>query len=76
MQDRPHHKHAEKIVQQFCTELGEELCQKIGDYPFGTLSILIESAINTSVMAAVEETIKDFDEALARSRTRARGLHK
>ncbi|MAD46828.1 MAG: hypothetical protein CMI02_09965 [Oceanospirillaceae bacterium] len=75
MQDRPHHKHAEKVVQQFREELGEDLCKKIGDYPFGSLSVLIESAINTSVMKAVDDTIHDFEEALARSRKRARGVH-
>jgi len=75
MQERPHRKHAEKIVQQFRDELGEDMCKKIGDYPFGSLAIMIESAINTSVMASMDLNVKDVEQLLERTRRRARGEH-
>ncbi len=71
MQERLHHKHAEQVVERFRTELGEALCGQIGDYHFGTLAVLIESAINTSVMTAVNDTITDIEELLERTRRHA-----
>lgn len=72
MQERPHRKHAEKIIQQFREELGGDLCKAIGDYPLGSLAVMIESAINTSVMEAMTETVVDIEELLKRARKRAR----
>ena len=72
MQERPHRKHAEKIIQQFREELGDDLCKAIGDYPLGSLAVMIESAINTSVMEAMTETVVDIEELLKRARKRAR----
>ncbi|MDK2779285.1 MAG: phosphatase [Pseudomonadota bacterium] len=71
MQERLHRKHAEQIVEHFRSELGDELCRQIGDYHFGTLAVLIESAINTSVMTAVNDTITDIEGLLERTRRHA-----
>ncbi|MCA6062764.1 hypothetical protein [Thalassolituus marinus] len=72
MQDRPHKKHAEKIIEQFRSEIGDDLCKKIGDYPFGSLSVLIESALNTAVMESMNDTVSDLENVLKRVKKRAR----
>ncbi|WP_430462100.1 phosphatase [Thalassolituus sp. LLYu03] len=68
MQDRPHRAHAQKIVQQFREEIGAELAASIGDYHLGSLAVLIESAINTSVMEASTATITEVETLLKRLR--------
>lgn len=68
MHDRPHYPHAQKVVDNFRRVLGEELCNSIGDYHFSTLEVLIESAINTSVMAAMQLAEKDVEELLKKLR--------
>ncbi len=73
MQDRPHRKHAQRIVQNFRNELGQDLADKIGDYHFGSLEVLIESALNTVVMSAMNDTVTDIEQLLKQAQKRAKG---
>ena len=57
-----------KVVNNFRRVLGEELCSRIGDYHFSTLEVLIESAINTSVMDAMQLAEQDVEELLKKLR--------
>ncbi len=68
MHDRPHYLHAQKVVNNFRRVLGEELCSHIGEYHFSTLEVLIESAINTSVMDAMQLAEQDVEELLKKLR--------
>lgn len=72
MQDRPHRHHAEKLVDQFRKDVGPELEQAIGDFHFGSLVMLVESALNTSVMMAMNETVADLEDVLKKARARVR----
>lgn len=72
MHDRPHRQHAEQIVQQFREDIGEELATAIGDFHFGSLEVLIESALNTSVMVSMNDTITDLEDLLQRTRKRVK----
>ncbi|UXD87764.1 phosphatase [Thalassolituus hydrocarboniclasticus] len=73
MQDRPHRKHAQRIVQNFRNELAQDLADKIGDYHFGSLEVLIESALNTAVMSAMNDTVTDIEQLLKQAQKRAKG---
>ena len=73
MQDRPHRKHAQRIVQNFRNELAQDLANKIGDYHFGSLEVLIESALNTAVMSAMNDTVTDIEQLLKQAQKRAKG---
>ncbi|MCT7359478.1 MAG: hypothetical protein COB09_16345 [Thalassobium sp.] len=73
MQDRPHRKHAQKIVQNFRSDLDKGLADAIGDYHFGSLEVLIESALNTVVMTAMNDTVNDIEQLLKQAKQRAKG---
>ena len=73
MHDRPHRKHAQRIVQNFRNELAQDLADKIGDYHFGSLEVLIESALNTAVMSAMNDTVTDIEQLLKQAQKRAKG---
>lgn len=68
MHDRPHYAHAVKIVDNFRRELGPELSEHIGEYHFGTLVVLIESAINSSVMDTLQAAGQDVEALLKKWR--------
>ena len=72
MQDRPHREHAQRLVEQFRKDVGPELEKAIGDFHFGSLVMLVESALNTSVMMAMNETIGELEEVVNKARARAR----
>ncbi len=68
MRDRPHFAHAENVVQSFRRELEPALCEQIGEYHFNTLVMLIESAINSSVMDAMQHAGQDVEALLKKWR--------
>lgn len=72
MHDRPHHEHAVKVVESFRRELDPQLCERIGEYRFDTLIMLIESAINGSVMEAMQMAGQDVEAVLKKWRGPAR----
>lgn len=72
MNEHPHHQHALKITENFRREIGTALSEQIGDYHFGTLTVLIESAINTSVMNALQGVEQDVEGLLRSVRKRTR----
>jgi len=49
-------KHAEKIVAHFKQVLDEKEIKQIGNEHFDELSLMIEAAINASVLTAMEQT--------------------
>ncbi|MAY15667.1 MAG: hypothetical protein CMI06_10050 [Oceanospirillaceae bacterium] len=60
-------------MQNFRNELGQDLSDKIGDYHFGSLEVLIESALNTVVMSAMNDTVTDIEQLLKLAQKRAKG---
>lgn len=73
MHERPHKAHADRIVKQFREEIGSVVSSEIGDTNFDGLSVMIESALNTSVMDALNTTVTDIKELAERTQKRASG---
>ncbi len=46
-------KHAAQIVRRFRQQIGEECCQTIGNEQLAALELMIESAIDASVLEAI-----------------------
>lgn len=64
--------HARRIVSEFRSGLSEQVQSEIGELGFGTLEMMIESALSTQVSSALEDTISDLERTIAQARTRMR----
>lgn len=73
MQDRPHKAHADRIVKQFRNDVGEKSLANVKDKDFDGLSVMIESALNTAVMDALNATVSEIQELADHTRKRAAG---
>ena len=73
MHDRPHKAHAERIVKQFREEVGEKISVGVKDKDFDGLSVMIESALNTAVMDALNATVSEIQDLADHTRKRAAG---
>ncbi|MBM94649.1 MAG: hypothetical protein CMI09_02210 [Oceanospirillaceae bacterium] len=62
--------HARRIVSEFRSGLSSEVQSEIGEIGFGTLEMMIESALSTQVSTALEETIGDLQQSIERARQR------
>lgn len=64
-------KHAKKVVKGFKDVLDEETRGAISDEDYGQLSMLVESAISTSVFDEVEKIADDLEKAVRKVRRSA-----
>lgn len=74
MKPRKELKHAEKIVEHFKQVLEEEEVSQIGDEHFDQLALMIEAAINASVLATQEKTADQMIKLAEKIRSRAEHL--
>lgn len=73
MHDRPHKAHADRIVKQFREEVGAKISAEVSDQDFDGLSVMIESALNTAVMDALNATVAEIQLLAEQTRKRAAG---
>lgn len=73
MHDRPHKPHADRIVKQFREEVGARISAEVSDKDFDGLSVMIESALNTAVMDALNATVEEIQQLADHTRKRASG---
>jgi 3-deoxy-D-manno-octulosonate 8-phosphate phosphatase KdsC-like HAD superfamily phosphatase len=73
MHSRPHKTHAERIVKQFREQLGDSLAKKVGDDHLNDLAVMIESALNTTVLDALNQTVGEIETLAQRTAKRAAG---
>ena len=73
MHDRPHKAHADRIVKQFREGVGSKISADVKEKDFDGLSVMIESALNTAVMDALNATVGDIQQLADQTRKRASG---
>lgn len=62
--------HAKRIVREFRSTLSEDIQTQIGELGFGSLEMMIESALSTQVSGALNDTISDMESVIAKARKR------
>lgn len=71
MEHRNSRVHAARIVQEFRLGLSEETQGQIGELGFGTLEMMIESALTTQVGFVAEGVAKELEGMITRLRAEA-----